>query len=546
MKKLSTKFVAMILCVIMLISMVGCAKKEADTSTTENGSVTNNTNGGTSNTNTNSGTKEKVNITYWIRMNGNVSQVLKNYSENTFYKVFMEKTGLNIEFLHPPVEQEAEQFKLMVASRNDLPDVIETNWTSNYQGGLEKAYKDGIIIQLNNYLDYLPNYMNFLKSNPDIQRECVTDEGNYYCLYGMNESIYSANGLFLRKDWLDAAGLASPITIEDWETVLRAFKERDGVEHPIGLKSDDILKTNGINLAFQVGHEFYRDDNGKVKYGPMEEGYKEYIKLLNKWYTEGFLDPDFASIDGKIIESNLLNNKFGVVSAWVGSGLSKWYNATQDPNFALTAAPTTRLNVSDEGFNILSNTLTTGEGLAITTKASEEQIKVILTAYDTLYTPEGRLLKNFGVEGETYNMVDGKPVFSDLILKNPDGLGIGQAMGKYVQCNYPAIGICEVKDYTNQYFQLDAQKEAFNIFNEFLASGLQHGMPKVTPTTEEANEMAAILTEVNTYKAEMLVAFITGVEPIENYDSFVQQLKNLGIERAIELKQASVERFYSR
>ena len=32
----------------------------------------------------------------------------------------------------------------------------------------------------------------------------------------------------------------------------------------------------------------------KVKYGPLEPGYKEYITMLSKWYAEDLIDKDFA------------------------------------------------------------------------------------------------------------------------------------------------------------------------------------------------------------------------------------------------------------
>ena len=43
---------------------------------------------------------------------------------------------------------------------------------------------------------------------------------------------------------------------------------------------------------------------------------------------------------------------------------------------------------------------------------------------------------NFGVEGESYELKDGYPTFTDLILNNPDGLSATQALSKYTHCSY--------------------------------------------------------------------------------------------------------------
>ena len=43
------------------------------------------------------------------------------------------------------------------------------------------------------------------------------------------------------------------------------------------------------------------------------------------------------------------------------------------------------------------------------------------------------MLVNFGIEGLTYNMVDGYPKYTDMIYNNPDGLTISQAMAYYMR-----------------------------------------------------------------------------------------------------------------
>ena len=44
----------------------------------------------------------------------------------------------------------------------------------------------------------------------------------------------------------------------------------------------------------------------------------------------------------------------------------------------------------------------------------------------------------------------------------------------------------------------------------------------------------------------MVVKFITGQEPIENFDAFQARLRQMGIERAIEIEQAALDRFNAR
>ena len=60
---------------------------------------------------------------------------------------------------------------------------------------------------------------------------------------------------------------------------------------------------------------------------------------------------------------------------------------------------------------------------------------------------------------------------------------------------------------------------------------------------EEYNK---IMNEVTTYCDEMVAKFIIGDEPIENYDKFIENIKSMNIDRAVEIKEAAIARFNSR
>lgn len=484
-------------------------------------------------------------ITYWVAMNGNVAPVVQNYGEIEFYKVLQEKTGLEIEFLHPPVGQEIEQFKLLVASRKNLPDVIQAQWLSEYPGGPEKAIKDGIIIPLNEHMDKAPNYKAAMEIDIETTKQCKTDEGNIYAFQGLNQNdLKTFSGMMIREDWLQELGLEAPETIEEWETVLRAFKNK-GVENPLSIRANELYQTNLFNTAYNISNDFYLDDNGKIQYGPIQQEYKEYLITLNNWYNEGLLDPDFASIDTKIIDYNILNGQTGATFGWIGSSMGKWYNSTTEPEFALVAVPNPVLNKGDKGKFLpgYANRIS-GPAAAITTNA--KNVDSIIEMFDFLYSEEGMLLKNFGVEGVTYEMVNGKPKYTELILNNLEGLAVSNAMGKYIQANYGAPGFAEIPEYQEQYYQLDAQKEASLIVNKYVDHAVKYVIPPITATPDESKDLAIIMTEVDTFRYEKFIAFVTGAEPLEKFDAYVDQIKQLGIERAIEIKQSGLKRYNAR
>lgn len=164
----------------------------------------------------------------------------------------------------------------MMAAR-EFPDFIEYNW-GVYAGGAEKALEDKVIIKLNDLFETnAPNAKKMIESNENYQRLSKTDSGAYFCFPALNTGSYRIfGGPIIRKDWLDELSLSVPETISEWETVLRAFKDKKGASAPFtgdaSLMSSSGL-TNAFNTAFDVGKGLFIRD-GKVKFGPLEDGYR--------------------------------------------------------------------------------------------------------------------------------------------------------------------------------------------------------------------------------------------------------------------------------
>ena len=81
-------------------------------------------------------------------------------------------------------------------------------------------------------------------------------------------------------------------------------------------------------------------------------------------------------------------------------------------------------------------------GMVCITSACEN-IEAAMRYLDQFYSEEGIIAKNFGVEGLTYEMVDGEPVYTDLIMNNPDGLNISDALNRYTQASTPHVGVID-------------------------------------------------------------------------------------------------------
>ena len=71
-------------------------------------------------------------------------------------------------------------------------------------------------------------------------------------------------------------------------------------------------------------------------------------------------------------------------------------------------------------------------------------------------------------------------------------------------------------------------------------------MPPVTPTADESKKFASVMSNVNTRYEEAVIMIITGADPVDNWDKVLGEFKQMGIEDALKIQQAALERFNKR
>ena len=187
-----------------------------------------------------------------------------------------------------------------------------------------------------------------------------------------------------------------------------------------------------------------------------------------------------------------------------------------------------------------NNYIGTGSA-AITTSC--KNVEAAARLLDYAFSEEGNMLYNFGEEGVSYTMVDGQAVYTDEVLANPDGLSITHAMAGYIRANYNGPFV-QSEEYAAQYYQLDTQKEALQLWSS--TNMAEHRIPPTTPTVEESSEQSQILNEITTYRDEMTLKFILGDLSFDEWDNYVAEIEKMGIDRVLEIQNAALDRYNAR
>jgi putative aldouronate transport system substrate-binding protein len=483
-----------------------------------------------------------ITLTYWVPFKEDTAKIMSSFAEIEMFKVMAKKTGITLKFIHPPLKQEAENFKLMVASR-DYPDIVELTYQKAdlYPGGPDQAIKDGVFLRLNELVDqYAPNYKAIMKFSPAMERSLKTDTGNLFAFQMIEKVVQPAyGGPAVRQDWLDDLGIATPQTMDDWYLMLKAFKEKKGATAPLLMEKN--AGADGYFAfisAYGVIADFYRDET-VAKYGPVEEGFRQYLATMNKWYVEGLIDRDFLSWDGQTGANTLKKFSTGQAGA-IETGFYSFgrYEITStDPKLKLVGVPYPALKKGDVVKMRQYNEHVRGDPTFVT-KASKYPVEAV-KLLDYNYSDQGTLYCNYGVEGQSYTMVNGKPQYTDFVKNNPAFPG---SIVTTIACRHEGPFI---RDYARTYFSY--KQNALDAMN-LIWNGDQSGMmPKTLAlTAEEGTRLSTIMSDIKTYVWEMMPKFIMGVEPMGKFDAFVAQIKKMGIDDAIRIKQASLTRYFKR
>ncbi len=549
--KNAKKLVALLLVLAMVLSLGACGNNASNDSSTS--SQTSTSDSGDSSTAEEGDTAEPgefklpivdepVTLTYFNADDTNAAIITNDWNDNEFYQEMERRTGVHLDFETVSSADYQTNFNLMIAS-GKLADLIYVG-ASYYAEGVDAAIDDGYFLDLTDKVEeYMPNY-NAIRTS-DIQYELLstTDSGRLGAVYELRQSKQGPwLGLWIRQDWLDDLGLDTPVTFDDYHEVLTAFKEEKGATAPLILNwsgSDGEFGTmsGGLNVL----NSWQLDETGKVNFGPYMDAWKEYVTIMHQWYEEGLIDPDFMATDERTADmAKVVTGASGLFAA-LYTMPSVYEASSEDPNMNLAPVNPPVKNEGDEIHIRLRDSYTSGN-TAIS--ADCENWEVALRYLDYLYTEEGALLANYGVEGDTFEFDEnGDPVYTDKIVNNENGWTMTQTMASYL-C--PSAGIANWSDWTRELAGVPEKDQAcYDVWSE--ADDTWRLPSSVSLTQEESTERAALYADISTIVKEQTAQFISGALDIEsNWDAYIASLESSGIERAIEITQAAYDRYLGR
>ena len=479
-------------------------------------------------------------VTLSINMNKTEEKDLPSWVKGHFFwDVIEEKTGVKLEYVGSTSspQETSEAFSLLLTS-GIYPDIMQANWIT-FKGGPSAAINDGYIIALNDYKQYFPALAGWLESDETANKTVSMDDGTWFCFpnYG-NDKECSGTGLVVRQDFLDQINAQAPETVEEWYNVLTSFKNDLNVAAPLTFESRWLFleyAAAGLSSPWGVCYPFFMDGD-TVKFGPTEAGYKEFVTEMAKWYAEGLIDTDLASVDKSTVQSKFANGQAGIALQQIRNIQNCIKANAEDSTYKVTGLHSMVMNKGDEPqMGHYNNPFNGGCSTSISTQC--KNIGAAARFLDYAYTEEGSLFFSYGEEGFSWDYVDGKPTFKDIITDNPETPDAQAARYFVAQFAKFSLHALDTRSHMGA--------EVLSIQTAFESNMAKYAYPTVTYTEDEV-KIASKWNDIDTACREKILGFILGTEDLADWDSFIDEINNMGLQDVLKVRQDAYDRYKAR
>ncbi|WP_130860633.1 extracellular solute-binding protein [Gracilibacillus phocaeensis] len=462
------------------------------------------------------------------------------WNEMKVFQVMKEKTNIDFEFNNPSAESAEEKLNLAFAS-NELPDILLGMGLTIEQEA--EFGSEGQLIPLEDLIDeYAPNIQKVLEEKPEMLKSITAADGHIYSLPFVDSELgfLSYQKLWINQTWLDNLGLDMPETVDEFYSVLKAFKEED----PNGNGEADEIPMAGSQdanvlsvLLGSFGFTDYLDvTTGSVRFAPIEEEYKAYLTYMNKLYEEGLYDSESFVQDKQQVNAKGANEQLGV---FYDGGPFLTVGVDQNEDYVALSPLTSEFQ--SEKMAARTPLVNTGV-FAITSE--NEYPEATIRWVDYLYSDEGSVLYNFGVEGEDFEYIDDKQGARYL---TPEGMERNEFVSKI-----KPLGVAEprIHDYIQE-LSLHKQEETDPQDAHIMQQTLEHIKPFAQPTfpivhftEDELQTLKSVRTDIEDYIEQAEAQFITGRTSIESdWDDYLNTLEAMNVEEYIQVNSAAYERW---
>lgn len=442
-------------------------------------------------------------------------------------KKIKEDMNIDVEF----ISGNDENLNTMLAG-GDLPDIMTFDRTLNAATEAPK-----FAIPLNQLAEKYDPYFLEHATKPETVQWFTLEDGNLYGYpsFSTTKADYEDGNVvgdqvfIVRKDIYEAIGSPDMSTPEGFLAALEKAKEyqpkADDGSDLVTFGSTALDIANGGDGAYGgILQDFLNISpikDGAFNDRDADENYIEWIETFRKAYNEGYITNDQFSDNDNTMKEKLGQGRYFAYLHSNTKGLNEFMsdNNARNPEQTYIAIDGPK-NLAGEDSTFSGGSIGGWTQTFITKDTTDPQKAIELLTY--LASEYGTMVTTFGVEGETYNIVDGKAVYSEETeaLRNSDIARFDKE-----------IGLGSYWFVSNDNFAVQmGQKPATSI-----RQMVDWASDKLAPRFEvedidpKTGPEARNLTKINTERVQALVNFIQAgseEEGKEIWNTFLQNREN--------------------
>ncbi len=479
----------------------------------------------------------------------------------TIIKLVEDKFNVDINMLNIEDANFLEVLNTYIAG-GDTPDVIRLKDPSQLMTYIDQ----GIIGSID--MDLVREHMPYASGLLD-----QLDNGSYWKMGAYQGVQYAIPGIssgnvfhlpaIYNKDWMEKVGVKeTPKTLEELETLLYKFANEDpdgnGVKDTYGVSSDGLRQlfgAYGINPGAPDGrtdHSYFQLINGQVEWAASTEQYREALRVANKWYKDGVIDPEFITGENTggywAISNSFINGRIGMTVRgnyyhWVMPGMYQELNAEgamvdcQPGNVAkewVAAHPDGQIAFGDpvegpygkgiKSWNMLAQFYVFSPELTADKERFARALDIINymeTRYVTQGTPEKQAFLEwaYGPEGENWYWSDKTEgvytIRPEFLEKHPD-VGPSDDYGINTQWG-PTVAEKPTGAGAKFAYSLGYDKDG-------IVNLIQFSLPK----------MAEYQNNITQLKDAAMIDFITGKRDLDkDWDAYIAEMNSAGLDQML-------------
>ena len=513
-------------------------------------------------------TDTPVTLKVWCMKQADIEDI----ATNEYIKWLQKETNVNLEFDQIAEAESLQKFNLSLAS-GSYPDVyLSCNQLINMSATimnstLMKFGKAGVFLPLNDLIEqYGANTKKLFDDISYVKDGITMPDGNIYALPSYSEIYHCkyADKLWIDQSWLDNLKLEMPTTTDEYYEVLKAFKEQDANGN--GDPNDEIPLagcTDGWNsdpsfflmnaFIYEDGDKHLTVENDTVDTILNKDEFREGLRYVHKLYDEGLMYSESYAQDSTQMKSLNSASPNVVGSFPIGAPMIVMDAGSDLYKTCVTVPPLKGPQGHQSCSYYEYGNLRVG-AFMITSACNDPEVAFKLA--DFMYTEDSSVRLRQGVKDVDWRMAkegektfDGKPAtYARITPLVTNGCAQNQHFGNsgmFRESNDSFIGAWAVQDGFD-IRSLDGIEQLL-IEQTWPYDGFEpkQTLPPVVFTEEEAAEVSTIEVEVQKYAKEQRVLFITGQKSLDtDWDSYVTNLKNLGLDRLVELYNTAYQRQY--